>query len=362
MRSRVRRLAAREDGFTLAELLVVLAILGIVLAALTTLFTGGLTAATDQTNRTQAQQDVRLALDKLRREIHCASSMTPTSGYPVSSVTVTLGSWCNVPGGAPTVTWCVKDKNGNLPPVAPYTLWRYTGASCSGTGTKWASNLVDPPSVTAGQIFYSTFVSAPTLTPATTGGTLPSGTYSYDVTAVLASGVEIPGVVASVTVASGLTNQITVSWPAYPSATSYNVYGRGNGSSLTLLKNVTSGTSYVDTGPTSLTDNPLTLPSPPTAATINVASTTGFNSAANTIAFGASGPVTCTGTTPTSFTVCSGGQAGQYATGTPVYSASTARPPAATLSVSLAVDETPADTMQRFTLSDTIALRNSRPS
>jgi hypothetical protein len=285
--------------------------------------------------------------------------MTPTSGYPVSSVTVTLGSWCQ--GGAATATWCVKDKNGTAPPVAgatPYTLWRYTGSSCSGTGTKWASNLVDPPSVSAGKIFNSSFVSAPTLTPATTGGTLSSGTYSYDITAVLAGGVEIPGVVASVTVASGLTNTITVSWPAYPSATSYNVYGRGNGSSVTLLKNVTSGTSYLDTGPTSLTANPLTLPS----TTIGVASTAGFNSGTNAIVFGASGVVTCSGTTVTSFTGCIGGQPGQYATGTPVYGASTARPPNAILSVSLAVDETPADSMQRFTLSDNIVLRNSRPS
>src|SRR6476660_9201566 len=99
MRARVRRVAAAQDGFTLPELLVVLAILGIVLAALTQLFTSGLLTEKDQTNRTQAQQDGRVALDKLRREIHCASSVTPTSGYPVSSVTVTLGSYCQGTGG-----------------------------------------------------------------------------------------------------------------------------------------------------------------------------------------------------------------------------------------------------------------------
>ena len=136
-----------QDGFTLAEMLVVLAILGIVLAGLTQLFTSALKSQTDQTNRTQAQQDARLALDKLRREIHCASGVTPTSGYPASAITVTLGSYCPTAGGAATtVTWCTKDKNGTSPPAAgaqPYTLWRYTGAACSGTGTKWASNLVD---------------------------------------------------------------------------------------------------------------------------------------------------------------------------------------------------------------------------
>ena len=79
----LRRLGTAEGGFTLAEMLVVLAILGIVLAGLTQLFTGALFGK-DQTSRTQAQQNARLALDKLRREIHCASTFAPTSGYPAS--------------------------------------------------------------------------------------------------------------------------------------------------------------------------------------------------------------------------------------------------------------------------------------
>ena len=276
-----------------------LTIIGIVLVGITQLLVSGLTSEKDQSNRTQAQQEARLGLDKLRREIRCANGLTTSSGYPASAITIQLGSYCPTAGGAAaTVTWCTKDKNGASPPVAgaqPYALWRYTGSACSGTGTKWASNLVDiAPSITAGRIFGAASVPAPSLTSATTGGTLASGAYSYDVTAVLASGAEVPGTVASTTIASGLTNKITVSWSAYTGATSYNVYGR-DGGGLRLLKNVTAGTSYVDTGPTKLTANPLTLPS----ATIGVADTSNFNSGANTIAFGASGPVTCTGTTAT---------------------------------------------------------------
>jgi prepilin-type N-terminal cleavage/methylation domain-containing protein len=367
----VRRLGAAQDGFTLIELLVVLVILGVVLAGSTVLFTSGLTSQKDQTNRTQAQQDARLGLDKLRREIRCASDLTTPSGYPASSVTIALGSYCPTAGGAATtVTWCTKDKNGASPPVAgaqPYTLWRYTSATCgSGTGTPWVTNLVDKtdaPSIAAGKIFDSSRVpAASSLTSATTGGTLGPGTYSYDVTAVLASGAEIPGAVASLTIASGLTNKITLSWSAYvpvtSTVTSYNVYGR-DGAGLRLLKNVTSGTSYVDLGPTSLTANPLTLPN----AAIGVADTSSFNSGANTITFGASGPVTCTGTgsAPTRFTGCTGGQAGQYPNNMPVYSASSARPPRMSLAVTLPVDQTPATTSQRFVLTDNIALRNSQP-
>jgi prepilin-type N-terminal cleavage/methylation domain-containing protein len=362
MRERVRTAAAAQDGFTLAEMLVVMVILGVVLAGLTVLLTGALSSQSDQTNRAQTQQDARLGLDRMRREIRCASDITTASGYPASAVTITLGTYCPTAAGATTVTWCTKDKNGVTPPVAgaqPYTLWRYTGSACTGTGTKWASDLVDKtdaPAITAGRIFDAARVPAATLTSASSGGTLLSGTYSYMVTAVFSSGAEVPGTVASLTIASGLTNTITVSWSLYSGASSYNVYGR-DGSGMRLLKNLT-GTSYVDTGPTKLTGNPLTLPS----ATIGVVSTSNFSAGANTIAFGASGPIMCTGTTATSFTGCTGGAPGQYPQNMPVYNASSARPPSAALSVSLALDKTPANTAQRFVLTDNIALRNSRPS
>ena len=359
MRARLqaRRVAAEQDGFTLVEMLVVLAIVGVILAGITQLLMSAMKSQSDQTNRTQAQTDARLGLDKLRREIRCGNSLTTPSGYPASSITITLGSYCSTAGGAPaTVTWCTKGG------AQPYTLWRYTGgANCSSPGgTKWVSNLVDntSPSVAAGKIFKAGLVPDALLTPTTaTGGTLQLGTYWYEVTAIVGGG-EVPGVAASVSVASP-NNAVTVSWPAYPSATSYNVYGRAS-NGVALLKNVT-GTSYLDPGPTSL--NPaspatsVTLPN----STIPVVSTSNFNSGTNTIAFGPSGAVTCTGTTSTSFTGCSGGQPGQYPKGMPVDSASSSRPPPATLSVTLPVDVTPADAKQRFVLTDNIVLRNSRP-
>jgi prepilin-type N-terminal cleavage/methylation domain-containing protein len=137
-----RRLAA-ERGYSLSEMLVVLLILGIVLGALTQLFVSASTAQVDMTNRFEAQQDMRLALDKLRREIHCASSVT--AAPPTSSIIIALGSYCpsNGTGAAAQITWCTKDKNGNAPPGAgaPFSLWRYTGTTCSGTGRKWADYL-----------------------------------------------------------------------------------------------------------------------------------------------------------------------------------------------------------------------------
>ncbi len=354
-----------QDGFTLPEVLVVLAIIGIVLVGITQLFTSALKSQTDQTNRTQAQQDARLGLDKLRREIRCASALTTPSGYPASSITITLGSYCPTAGGAHDgdvvhegqerrhTAGC---RGAALHALAVHGLGLLGHRDEVGVGSRGQGRRTEH--LRRQDLQRRLRSRRRRVTPATTGGTLEAGTYSYEVTAVLAGGEEVPGTVAPVTIASGLTNQITVSWSSYPGATSYNVYGWDDGG-LRLLKNVTSGTSYVDTGPTKLTANPLTLPS----ATITVASTSNFNAGANTIAFGPSGPVTCTGTTsPTRASPAArGGQAGDYPQNTPVYSASSARPPRAALSVSLALDKTPASTSQRFVLLDTIVLRNSQP-
>ena len=106
----------------MAEMLVVLAILGTVVAALAPLFTSALGSQKDQTNRSKAQQDARVALDRLRREIHCAGGLTPTSGYPRSAITISLGSYCPATGGATTVTWCTKDKNGAAPNRHDFTI------------------------------------------------------------------------------------------------------------------------------------------------------------------------------------------------------------------------------------------------
>jgi prepilin-type N-terminal cleavage/methylation domain-containing protein len=148
-----RRLAA-EHGYSLSEMLVVLAILGIVLGALTQLFVSASTAQVDMTKRFEAQQAMRLALDKLRREIHCANSVTstlPTPLAPTSSLSISLGSYCPTRGtGAAQITWCTRDKNGDPPPGAgaPYSLRREdSGGACSGASPKWADYL------TTGHIF-----------------------------------------------------------------------------------------------------------------------------------------------------------------------------------------------------------------
>jgi prepilin-type N-terminal cleavage/methylation domain-containing protein len=96
---RLRRLVAGESGYTLIELVMVLAILGTVVGALTTLFVGATNAEFESNRRFQAQQSARIAIDKMRREIHCASAITPTGA--ASSISVTVPSQCPSVGGGP---------------------------------------------------------------------------------------------------------------------------------------------------------------------------------------------------------------------------------------------------------------------
>ena len=136
-----RRLAA-EHGYSLSEMLVVLAIIGIVVTALTQLFVSASTAQVDMTRRFEAQQDMRLALDKLRREIHCAKEVSWTGGLPASEIRITLGDYCptNNVGtsaiGDDIFTWCTVGSSQR------HALWRYNGSACSGTGRKEADYLI----------------------------------------------------------------------------------------------------------------------------------------------------------------------------------------------------------------------------
>lgn len=100
-----------------------MAILGIVLAALTTAFTSGTNAELRANREFQAQQNARLSLDRLRRELHCASAISTANGTPVASVTVTLPDIC--PGSDTTVTYATQTAGANR-----WTLTR-TGTSGS---------------------------------------------------------------------------------------------------------------------------------------------------------------------------------------------------------------------------------------
>lgn len=131
--SAIRRRLAGERGFTLVETLASMSILMTVMGGLTGLMVSGTKAQLDMNNRFEAQTQARLGLDLFRREVHCASASSQAN--PASSVTLTM-TGCPTAGGQTSITWCTVSAGGGS-----YELWRYTGASCSGQGRVWATNL-----------------------------------------------------------------------------------------------------------------------------------------------------------------------------------------------------------------------------
>jgi hypothetical protein len=107
----------------------VLLILTIVLGGLTALFISATTAEVDMRERFEAQQEARLAIDALRREVHCASAITQTG--PSATVTLTLPTGC--PSGSGAVTWCTVSAGTDR-----FRLFRKPGASCDSTGKLYA--------------------------------------------------------------------------------------------------------------------------------------------------------------------------------------------------------------------------------
>jgi prepilin-type N-terminal cleavage/methylation domain-containing protein len=129
---RLRALRVRgEAGYTLVEMITVMMIMTVVFAGITTVFVAGSKAQAEQDRRFQAQVATRLALDKIRRDIHCANDVTP---YAKTAVTLKISSGC---GG--DVSWCTAAVSGY---AHRYRLYRQTGTTCgSATGVKVADFL-----------------------------------------------------------------------------------------------------------------------------------------------------------------------------------------------------------------------------
>jgi type II secretory pathway pseudopilin PulG len=135
---------AEEGGHSLIELVVVIVVLGAVMGGILTALSAGISAQSNQTRSYQSQQDGKLALDKMRREIHNACTISsPGTLTPVSSVTIYLSrDGCQTHTPSQTVTYCTTSAA-----PAGYSLSRVVGASCTGALQKLASYL------TGGNIF-----------------------------------------------------------------------------------------------------------------------------------------------------------------------------------------------------------------
>jgi prepilin-type N-terminal cleavage/methylation domain-containing protein len=154
--SRLSRLA-REDGYSLVELLTVMALLGTVLTVIVGSFTTAMRHQAIAMNQAEVFSNARLALQRMRLDIHCAHSQVsqlPVQQNPYGGFTLTLtetAGQCSgvLAGGAGVsgVEWCTI-------PYTPgdttrYELFRYDSSALSscdgGPGSTFEVDYVAAP-------------------------------------------------------------------------------------------------------------------------------------------------------------------------------------------------------------------------
>ena len=136
---RTKRICARirardQRGSLMVELITVMAMLGTVMGGITTLFVGATQAEIDMNRRFQAQFNARVGLERLRRDVHCASSITPSGA--ASAVQLTLPVGCA--SGSGQFVWCTRNLGTNR-----WGLYRQAGSAlaCTGAGALVADYL-----------------------------------------------------------------------------------------------------------------------------------------------------------------------------------------------------------------------------
>jgi prepilin-type N-terminal cleavage/methylation domain-containing protein len=136
-----------ERGYSLVELLVTMVILSVVVGGLSTVFISGSSAQVRLDERFRAQQSSRLALDRLRVDIHCATAaqaqtintypgikLNETSCYPTT----------------PTVSYCVIQTSAS--PLR-YGLYRATGTGATDCTSSDTTRVLIADSLTSTSVF-----------------------------------------------------------------------------------------------------------------------------------------------------------------------------------------------------------------
>jgi type II secretory pathway pseudopilin PulG len=136
----VTRRCRVDAGSTLVELIVVMALLGIILAALIGGFTTAIRAETEQTARANDRESAREAFERMRKDIHCASGAeaqptldslgNPTgTGYTLQ-LSVTQSQCLGVTTASNGVQWCSVLVGGSS---TRYQVFRTTSGNCNAT-------------------------------------------------------------------------------------------------------------------------------------------------------------------------------------------------------------------------------------
>jgi prepilin-type N-terminal cleavage/methylation domain-containing protein len=135
-----------ERGFTLIELVVTMTILTTVLLGLTTVMISGTNSEVGIAKRQQAQANARIALARMRLDIHCASAALPPQENGFGGFTFTLTETQNV---CPSVTTLASGVQWCTIPYASdptrFQLYRETTGTCDGVGTTLVVGYIAAP-------------------------------------------------------------------------------------------------------------------------------------------------------------------------------------------------------------------------
>ena len=141
-----------QAGYTFVELLAVMLILGIVLAGLTTAFMSGSHAELTLNRRFQAQQQARLAIDRVRSDVHCASAAQAQTinTYPGVKL-ATAGCSTSIP----TISWCEVPVTTS---PAHYQLYRSTSTAAGICGATDATRVLVADNLTNASVFTTSTI------------------------------------------------------------------------------------------------------------------------------------------------------------------------------------------------------------
>src|SRR4051794_32877142 len=159
--SRLTRPLSSGAGYTLIEVIVVMVLLGVIMGALVDGFASASSAQADQSARATDQETARAVLQRMRKDIHCASSAeaqptldafgNPTgTGYTLQ-LSVSQGQCLGVTDQSNGVQWCSVSVGGSS---VRYAIYRTISGNCSATDAVFEVDYVtNYGSVTAGNFW-----------------------------------------------------------------------------------------------------------------------------------------------------------------------------------------------------------------
>lgn len=136
-----------------------LAVMGAVVAGITTAFASSMRAQNDQTERIVAQDSARTSFTRMRRDIRCSGG-TPTvttNAYGGTTLTLTVAATAcpAVTTAGAGVMWCTIPVTGS---TSRYRLYRETSGNCDGVSSTFMTDYLTTgspwtiPSCTSGRL------------------------------------------------------------------------------------------------------------------------------------------------------------------------------------------------------------------